>query len=62
MRKSFKKRIGNFRAAEEAIKKTNEELEKRVAERVEQLQQTEAQVRQLQKMDAIGTLAGGTCP
>lgn len=41
------------------LEKKNEELERKVQERVADLRNTEAQVQQLQKMDAIGRLAGG---
>lgn len=37
----------------------NENLENKIQERVLELQKSEAQVQQLQKMDAIGRLAGG---
>lgn len=37
----------------------NEDLEGRIKERLAELQRSEAQVQQLQKMDAIGRLAGG---
>ena len=52
--------------AEEEIRALNNELEKRnldleakVQERMSELRRSEAQVQQLQKMDAIGRLAGG---
>lgn len=48
-----------LRMAEETVRKSNQDLERRVNERMEQIKQVEAQMRQLQKMDAIGTLAGG---
>jgi PAS domain S-box-containing protein len=41
------------------LTKKNEELEDKIQERIKQLQQRESQIQQLQKMDAIGRLAGG---
>ena len=63
----------NARKAEEALKKAHDELELRVQERTAELQQAyerlteeteereqlEAQLRQAQKMEALGTLSGG---
>lgn len=47
------------RAAEEALKKAHDELEHRVAERTEELKHAEEQLRHVQKLEAIGRLAGG---
>ena len=44
---------------ESELKNWNEELERRVSERTEALQASEAQFRQAQKMEAIGNLTGG---
>lgn len=41
------------------LKKYNNELEQRVADRMKDLSNSQAQMAQLQKMDAIGSLAGG---
>lgn len=41
------------------LKNYSEELEKRVADRMKELNSSQAQMAQLQKMDAIGSLAGG---
>lgn len=41
------------------LEKKNQDLEQRIQERINELNRSEAQVQQLQKMDAIGRLAGG---
>jgi signal transduction histidine kinase len=46
-------------AMQESLRKWNEELEKKVDERTKQLQDTQAQLVQAEKLATIGTLAGG---
>ena len=46
-------------AMQENLQKWNEELEKKVDERTKQLQETQAQLIQAEKLATIGTLAGG---
>lgn len=46
-------------AMQENLRKWNEELEKKVDERTKQLQETQAQLVQAEKLATIGTLAGG---
>ena len=48
-----------FIAMQENLSKWNEELEKKVVERTKELQDTQAQLVQAEKLATIGTLAGG---
>lgn len=45
--------------AEEALRAAHDELEQRVAERTQEVEQAHAHLRQAQKMEAIGQLTGG---
>ncbi|OYX68493.1 MAG: hybrid sensor histidine kinase/response regulator [Rhizobiales bacterium 32-66-11] len=58
--------LRNRKASDEALRRLNAELETRIAERTSELQQemterfvAEAQIRQMQKTEAIGQLTGG---
>lgn len=48
-----------IRDLNQRLEEQNRDLEKKVAERMEELRKSEEQILQLQKMDAIGRLAGG---
>ncbi|MHB8284611.1 MAG: PAS domain-containing protein [Caulobacteraceae bacterium] len=47
------------KAQEQALRSWNEELERRVAARTDELQTAQAALRQAQKMEAVGQLTGG---
>jgi PAS domain S-box-containing protein len=51
--------ITERKRAEHALRTLNDELEARVEARTREIEQAEAQIRQMQKIDAIGQLTGG---
>jgi signal transduction histidine kinase/CheY-like chemotaxis protein len=51
--------VGVRMEAEEAVRQLNNSLEARIRERTAELEKTHAQLRQSQKLDAIGQLTGG---
>jgi signal transduction histidine kinase/ActR/RegA family two-component response regulator len=55
----FEMALRGFRDANQALKKMATTLEERVVARTEELQKAEVQLRQAQKMEAVGRLAGG---